>query len=612
MRGYLLDSKLPKAKAASSKSPGSKKGALEFTTNHLKFDESSKGSPRKGNANNQEVGKNKTRDFHKEIERRYQRSESNQNYVFPRKHSHSLSSNGSLESLKDALIYNLHSVGDMVRVLKDDKRRTSGENSLGVSLIDSERPSARQIQTAREAFNESIRFSSKKPRKCKQVCQTSREHTVEKRIVNSSEKPKGKKEKRKRLKLSISQSRKALQINNSTKQTDMKDSVENTTTVQAKAKKRSAKRSHVELLAKTISLNINEETKKAKSTKRKPDLTPLASSGNIMMNSFFPKMMSTKSSKDLHCYSTKHLSHTGNFFKASEVKTAKADASHHKGAMNAMLSTMSSLPDKSLMSLKSSYSVFQNDPEKMNRSKTKLMNLRSTLETSENHSSLLSSIPAEVPPSTSRGASKSRGGKTKTNSLYQKTREDLMNRLRSSSGKNQKSPALSPLRDLVKIPLTTRAREDADEMMMFIKKKIQSPKFENVMLASLNLRTSGGFQKSLSGVKSAKDLHKIDTSKKSVFTPTNSKVVHKSIKLKDENKLGLAHSMKESKERVKGADLKKIHIDLQKSVQFDKSKIKLNLHSLSQRVAPLSDRAAITDDRSMNKQHYSNQTDYFK
>jgi len=329
------------------------------------------------------------------------------------------------------------------------------------------------------------------------------------------------------------------------------------------------------------------------------------------MNSFFPKMMSTKSSKDLHCYTTKYQSHTGNFFKASEVKTTKAE---HKGGVNAMLSTMSSLPDKSLMSLKSSYSVFQNDPEKMNKSKTKLMNLRSTLETSENHSSLLSFLPAEIPPSTSRGASKSRGAagnnKAKTDSLYQKTREDLMNRLRSASGKNQKSPALSPLRDLVKVPLTTRARESTtDEMMTFIKKKIQSPKFENIMLASLNLRSSGGLQKSLSGVKSAKDLHKIDKDKKPVLTSTSTtKVVHKSIKLKDENKLGLAHSHS-IKERSKGADLKRIHIDLQK---IDKSKIKLNLQGLSQRIAPLSDRAAVTDDRSMNKQHYSQTTDYFK
>ena len=336
MRGYLLDSKLHKAKAASSKSPGSKKGALEFTANHLKFDESSKDSPIKGSANNQDVGKKTTRDFRKEIERRYQGSESNQNYTFPRKQSQSFSSTGSLESLKDVMTYNLHSVGDMVRVLKEEKRRTSGENSLEMSLIGSERPSARQIQTAREAFNESMRFSSKKPRKCKQACQTSREHTTEKRILNSSEKIKGKKEKRKRLKLSISQSRKALQVTNITKQTDNKDSAENTTTFQAKPKKHSSKRSHAELLAKTINLNINENTKKSKSTKRKPDLTPLASSGH-MMNSFFPKMMSTKSSKDLHCYTTKYQSHTGNFFKASEVKTTKAE---HKGGVNAMLSTM--------------------------------------------------------------------------------------------------------------------------------------------------------------------------------------------------------------------------------------------------------------------------------
>lgn len=197
------------------------------------------------------------------------------------------------------------------------------------------------------------------------------------------------------------------------------------------------------------------------------------------------------------------------------------------------------------------------------------MNLRSTLETSENHSSLLSFIPAEV-PSTSRGASKSRGGKTKTNSLYQKTREDLMNRLRSSSGKNHKSPCLSPLRDLVKAPLTTRARESNDEMMAFIKKKIQSPRLEMNLLKSM-----GGvhtpLQKSLSIVKSAKDLHKVDKDKKPVLS---SKVVtQKSIKLK------------ETKERSKGAESKKphFHIDLQKSCQFDKSKMKLNLHSLTQR-----------------------------
>jgi len=339
MRGYLLDSKLHKPKGASSKSPGQNKGAFEFASNGLKSDESSQNSPIKESANNQKKEKEKMRAFHREIEKRYNASESNQNYIFPRKQSQSFSLNSSLESLKDAITYNLHSVSNMVKAKKEEKRRGSTENSLGVSLTSSRRPSTRQIQTAREAFNESIRFSNKKARKRELGSQTSRGQTLEKRMLNSSEKTQPKKEKRKRLKLSISQSRKALlQGNNSTKQTD---SVENTTALQTKVKKHSSKRSHAELLAKTISLNVNEnnnnmnfgpEIKTAKNAKRQLDIKT-----NNLMSSFFPKMLSsTKSSKDLHCYSSKYPSHTTNFFKAP----AKAEGSSNKGTFNAMLSTM--------------------------------------------------------------------------------------------------------------------------------------------------------------------------------------------------------------------------------------------------------------------------------
>jgi len=233
----------------------------------------------------------------------------------------------------------------------------------------------------------------------------------------------------------------------------------------------------------------------------------------------------------------------------------------------------STTADKSSSSFKSSYSIVQNDNGKLNKSKAKLSKIKKDQENQANQSSLLSFPPKEG-SYTSRGNSKSKEKKVTASAFYQKMQQDLLLKLRNSNGIRCQSPHYSPIRNFNQGSLTARAGDSQDRFTSS-KKRIPSPKLENLLYASMtNLKTLGQtiMQKNSNDAVSPKVNHDVERKQAIGYkiTPTNAKQ-------KEEGSSRFTYL----KEFVERSD-KARHFENQKP-KVDKSKMKLNLQGVGKR-----------------------------
>lgn len=107
-RPYLANLKSPKNKNTHSQSPLYKKKLFKFVNQNFNPQEQSMNIISKNEHPQQPVQAPKVNDFKAEIERRYQKSQGNKEYVFPRRASYESGSDDSIASMKNVAQYDLH------------------------------------------------------------------------------------------------------------------------------------------------------------------------------------------------------------------------------------------------------------------------------------------------------------------------------------------------------------------------------------------------------------------------------------------------------------------------------------------------------------------------
>lgn len=107
-RPYLASIKSPKNKNTHSQSPLYKKKLFKFVNQNFNPQEQSMNIISKNDQAQQPVTSPKVADFKLEIERRYQKSVGNKEYVFPRRASYESGSDDSIASLRNVAQYDLH------------------------------------------------------------------------------------------------------------------------------------------------------------------------------------------------------------------------------------------------------------------------------------------------------------------------------------------------------------------------------------------------------------------------------------------------------------------------------------------------------------------------
>jgi len=182
--------------------------------------------------------------------------------------------------------------------------------------------------------------------------------------------------------------------------------------------------------------------------------------------------------------------------------------------------------------------------------------------------------------------------------------QDLLQKLRNSSSIRYQSPHYSPIRNFAQGSLTTRAGGDSQERFTSAKKRMPSPKMENLLYASMtNLKSLGHIMmhKNVNEVVSPKSGN--DVEKKQAI---GYKIASTNGKQKEEgiSKFAYLKDLVEKSDKARQNEAQKPKID--------KSKMKLNLQGVVKRIGPFSDRICVggTSDRSelKNKSH----AEYFK
>lgn len=336
----------PKPKVANSQSPIQKKRLLEFASRNLKTDKSLQGLPIQPNSNLQGSSSTKAIDFRREIERRYQRSSSNKNYVFPRKFSQASNLDDSLENLNDMTEYDLHTQNFKESVLLENKNVSTNyeeEQSGGYS-----QRGPKSFYNTKDILDNS-RLTNSKNKFFEGNSTTSREYAFDNRDSNPLHENSTEKKTKKAKKMSVSKSQRTLGGNN-IKETNKKST-------QKDAKSISPDRVRtvrynvpaLDLLPKTINLNVNvnmnmnidiNEGNKKSNVQEKVKRIPIPNAECFINCNFYPKMLTTKSTKDLKVNLLKDSNYFSNLCKNVDLKSVKGNNSSKGFSKGVGLSVM--------------------------------------------------------------------------------------------------------------------------------------------------------------------------------------------------------------------------------------------------------------------------------
>ena len=336
---YLLTPKLPKAKMANSQSPIQKKRLLEFAPQSLKTDKSIHDLSIKMNPNPQSSNSTKVIDFRQEVERRFQRSGPNKNYVFPRKSDISLSSDSSLTSLRDVGEYDLHSQDFKASILLE--RRTSFDRKE-LKEKDYRKPESKRVSSNKERLTNSSRITNEKPKADEESFGKSNEFSFYRKIISALKESNVESPLIKALKLTSSKSQTAML--NMKEQLDFKSEQQ---PIQKSEEAPNQQPMNINANAKTINLNVSINMNigirepQITNSKQKTKMNQSDNMSCIINESINPKTpATTKGSKDQKLDFTQSL----NYFTNRQLKPVNKLAQEYplgKSILNGINSTYS-------------------------------------------------------------------------------------------------------------------------------------------------------------------------------------------------------------------------------------------------------------------------------
>ena len=326
----------PKPKVANSQSPIQKKRLLEFAARSLKTDKSLQGLSIQPNPNLQGSSSTKVIDFRREIERRYQHSYSNQNYVFPRKFSQTLSPDDSLESLNELGEYDLHTQDFKASVLLENKNVSTNyeeDQSGGYSQTGP----LKSFYNTREILDDS-RLTNSKNKLFEGNSMTSRAYAFENRDSNLLHESITERGTKKTKKMSVSKSQRTI-CGNNMKETNGKFAQKDAKSISPN-KVRTVRYNVPDILPKTINLNVNvnmnmnigiNDPNKKSNVQEKVKRIPIPNAECFINCNFYPKMLTTKSTKDLKVNLLKDSNYFTSLCKNIDLKSVKGNKPLNKG-----------------------------------------------------------------------------------------------------------------------------------------------------------------------------------------------------------------------------------------------------------------------------------------